>query len=60
MLFRSGQQGIDQLALEDALGRLSLLVSDFPDIEELDINPLLAFPEAARFRVLDARIRIKE
>ncbi len=55
-----GQQGIDLVSLTDSLGRLSQLVSDFPDIEELDINPLLVFPEASRFRVLDARLRLKK
>lgn len=55
-----GQEGIDMRALTDALGRLSLLVTDFPEIAELDINPLLSFPSASRFRVLDARIRLKD
>jgi acetyl coenzyme A synthetase (ADP forming)-like protein len=55
-----GQAGIDMDTLLGAIGRLSLLVRDFPEIAELDINPLLAFPEASRFRVLDARIRLKE
>lgn len=55
-----GQEGIDMDTLRDALGRLSLLVSDFPEIAELDINPLLAFHDATRFRVLDARIELKK
>ena len=55
-----GKEGIDMEALVEAIGRLSLLVQDFPEIEELDINPLLTFKESAGFRVLDARIRLKE
>lgn len=55
-----GQDGIDMDTLIDAIGRLSLLIIDFPEIEELDINPLLAFKDAADFRVLDARIRLSE
>lgn len=53
-----GQKGIDREALMDYLGRLSFLVSDFPEISEIDINPLLAFPDGRKFCVLDARIRI--
>lgn len=53
-----GQAGADLDALTEHIGRLSRLVEDFPEIAELDINPLLVFPDAARFRVLDARIRI--
>lgn len=53
-----GQKGIDKEALIDYLGRLSALVIDFPEIAEIDINPLLAFPAGRKFCVLDARIRI--
>lgn len=53
-----GQDGIDMDTLVDALGRLSLLVEDFPDIAELDINPLLCFKNGPAFRVLDARITL--
>lgn len=54
-----GQQGIDMPALVDSVGRLAQLVRDFPEIAELDINPILAFPDGDDFRVLDARIRLK-
>jgi acetate---CoA ligase (ADP-forming) len=53
-----GKQGIDLDMLRSLIGRLSQLAVDFPEIEELDINPVLAFPEAEAFRTLDARIRI--
>ncbi len=53
-----GQAGLDQLALIDALGRLARIAIDFPEIVELDINPLLAFQNGSDFRTLDARIRI--
>ncbi len=55
-----GESGIDIQSLYDALGRLSLLVEHFPEIAELDINPLLCFKDASRFRVLDARIILKD
>lgn len=60
LLGTRGKDGIDIEALIDALGRLSLLIEDFPEIEELDINPLLTFKNGADFRILDARIRLKE
>lgn len=54
-----GKQGIHLETLITMIGRLSRLATDFPEIEELDINPILAFPEAENFRVLDARICLK-
>lgn len=53
-----GERGIDIPALIGFIGRLSRLASDFPEIAELDINPLLVFPDVQDFRVLDARIRL--
>lgn len=55
-----GQDGVDIPTIVAALGRLSRLVVDFPEIAELDINPLLSFKEPTRFRVLDARITLKK
>ncbi len=54
-----GQDGVDIDAIVDAIGRLAQLIEDFPEIEELDINPLLTFKERSDFRVLDARIRLQ-
>ena len=53
-----GEQSIDIAYLKELLQRLSQFATDFPEVEELDINPLLAFPDKKDFRVLDARIRI--
>lgn len=49
-----GLPAVNQEAIVDALGRLSQLVSDFPQIKELDINPLLANEDGVK--ILDARI----
>lgn len=54
-----GKSGIHLDAVADAIVRLSQLVSDFPEISEIDINPLLAFPNPKDFRILDARILLK-
>ncbi|MFZ1720452.1 MAG: acetate--CoA ligase family protein [Candidatus Moraniibacteriota bacterium] len=51
-----GQAGIDTDALAQCLGRLSRLVIDFPEISEIDINPLVVTENAKDFRILDARI----
>ncbi len=53
-----GKQPIDLAKLKEYLARLSQLAIDHPDIAELDINPLLVFPEGDRFRILDARLRL--
>lgn len=54
-----GQAGVDREAIIDAIGRLARIAVDFPEIVELDINPLLAFENREDFRTLDARIRIE-
>jgi acetyltransferase len=53
-----GEKSIDMRYLRELIMRLSQFATDFPEVEELDINPLLAFPDQDHFRVLDARIRI--
>jgi acyl-CoA synthetase (NDP forming) len=52
-----GQEAIDQKSLIETIGRLAQLATDFPEITELDINPLLLTPQGAK--VLDARIVIE-
>jgi acetyltransferase len=46
----------DEHALERVLVALARLAADFPEIRELDINPLLAGPDGVL--ALDARVRI--
>jgi len=52
-----GQQAIDQASLIETIARLAQLATDFPEIKELDINPLLLSAQGAK--VLDARIIIE-
>jgi hypothetical protein len=47
----------DRNAVADILVRVARLAVDFPEIEELDINPLIATASGAT--VVDARILIK-
>ncbi len=52
-----GQPPADRPALAGVLQRLSQLAVDFPAIEELDINPLLALESGAV--AADARVRLR-
>ncbi len=49
-----GAAPVNFAALTDILLRVSQLATDFADIEELDVNPLLAFPDGAQ--AIDARV----
>jgi acetyltransferase len=53
-----GEASISIEKLTEYIARLSQLVTDFPEIAECDINPLLAFSKADDFRVLDGRITL--
>ncbi len=48
---------LDKIA--DTLVRVSQLVTDFPEIVELDINPLLVFPAGQGVLGLDMRLALK-
>lgn len=49
-----GQSAVDQAALETLLVRFSQLLVDFPELQEVDLNPVLATPQ--RLLTLDARV----
>jgi len=49
-----GEKPVDMQAIADGLARLSNIVTDFPAIRELDINPLVVMNKGAF--ALDARI----
>ncbi len=51
-----GQKRFDIDAIADAIVHLSQLLTDFPQIKELDINPLRIFHEGEGCLALDARI----
>lgn len=55
-----GQQPLDTSAITEVLGRISQLVIDFPEIKELDINPLLVLPKGQGAICLDARIILED
>jgi acetyltransferase len=53
-----GQKGVDLEALEDLLVRVSRLVADFPAIVEMDLNPILTYPDQPPAAV-DVRIKVR-
>ena len=53
-----GEAPADVAALVEDILRLSQLVTDFPEIAEIDINPLLVKPKGEGTVALDARIRL--
>ena len=54
-----GQAGVDLNAIADGLQRISQLVTDFPQIVEMDINPFIVGPVGTNPVAADARITIK-
>ena len=54
-----GQPPIDKKAIIDALLRISQLVQDFPEIIELDINPLMVYHQNEGALALDMRLVLK-
>jgi acetyl coenzyme A synthetase (ADP forming)-like protein len=51
-----GQAPADLESIVDTLLRISQLVTDFPEIVEMDINPLMVYDQGEGSLVLDARI----
>ena len=51
-----GEPPSDHMAMVDALLRISQLVTDFPEIVELDINPLMVFEEGRGAMAIDMRL----
>jgi acetyltransferase len=52
-----GKEPVDMTALEQAMVKVSYLLVDFPEVTEMDINPLQVRPDG--LRALDARIVIE-
>ena len=54
-----GSPGVDREALVSVLLRLSRMAQDWPEICELDINPLVALTPGLGVTAVDARIRVR-
>lgn len=55
-----GQPPADKEALVDALLRVGQLAQDFPEIVELDINPLVVYPQGEGVLAIDMRLVLAE
>ena len=55
-----GQKGVDIDAVAEGLQRLSQLVTEFPEIQEMDINPFMVGPAGTTPVAVDARIRVEK
>ncbi|MDJ0523168.1 MAG: GNAT family N-acetyltransferase [Planctomycetota bacterium] len=55
-----GHAAADEEAIRDVLLRISRLVDEVPEIDDLDINPMLAMAPGEGCRILDARIHLSE
>jgi len=55
-----GEPSVDLAGLAEILQRFSQLVEDLPQLAEMDINPLMVFPDAKEFRAVDIRVRLAE
>ena len=53
-----GEKGVNKELLAEIIQRVSQLVTDLPMIDEMDLNPIIAYED--RVWVVDARIRINE
>ena len=53
-----GQKSVDRPAVADLICRVSKLVKDFPEIQEIDLNPIFATDKGAK--AVDVRIVIGE
>jgi len=54
-----GKPPADKAAIVDALLRINQLVQDFPEIVELDINPLMVYDEGDGAVAIDMRLVLK-
>jgi acetyltransferase len=51
-----GERGVDEAGIMEIIQRLSQLVTDWPMIQELDLNPIIAYEE--RVFAIDARVMV--
>jgi acetyltransferase len=55
-----GQEGVDLEAIAEGLQRLSQLVTEFPEIKEMDINPYVVGAPGTTAIAVDARITVEK
>lgn len=55
-----GQPPVDKDAIIDTLLRICQLVTDYPEITELDINPLIVYPKGQGAIAIDMRLVLEK
>ncbi len=55
-----GKPPLDKDAIKDVLLRIGQLVQDFPEIGEMDINPLMVYPQGQGTIALDMRLVLSQ
>lgn len=55
-----GEKPCDVKALVDVLLRVSQFASDFPEIDEMDLNPVFVYPRGKGALVIDARLKLRK
>ena len=55
-----GQEGVDIEAIAEGLQRLSQLVTEFPEIKEMDVNPYVVGAPGTMAIAVDARITVEK
>jgi len=55
-----GEEGVDIEKIAEGLQRLSQLVTEFPQIQQMDINPYVVGPEGTTPIAVDARMTLQE
>ena len=55
-----GQEGVDIEIIAEGLQRLSQLVTEFPQIQEMDINPYVVGPAGTTAIAVDARMSVEQ
>ena len=55
-----GEEGVDIDKIAEGLQRLSQLVTEFPQIQEMDINPFVVGPEGSTAVAVDARMSVEK
>ncbi|MCK5916649.1 MAG: acetate--CoA ligase family protein, partial [Deltaproteobacteria bacterium] len=54
-----GRQGGDIEKLKEVLGRISILLRNHDEIDEMDLNPIFSYPEGREPGLVDVRIKLK-
>jgi acetyltransferase len=53
-----GRPGVDLDGVEDLLLRVARLADDFPEIAEMDLNPVFAYPAGQAPAAVDVRVKV--